>query len=292
MERMLGYVCRALWRLIWGRQAGRTVATAGWLAACLYLAVPGPLVGSGHAWAQTAQSYAWRQDAVLPDQTLAARIAAPSGFTRIELPPNSFGAWLRGLPLKPSGAPVLLFNGSPKPNQTVHAAVIDIDTGTRDLQQCADAVMRLRAEWLYGSGQHRRIAFNNTQGKRLSLPTPYDAKPKRKQFERYMIKVFAYAGTYSLAREMKPRAIAGLMPGDMFIMGGFPGHAVLVADVVENAATRERRFLLLQSYMPAQDIHVLRNPADPSTPWYPASFGSQLVTPEWTFPADALKTWP
>ena len=69
--------------------------------------------------------------------------------------------------------------------------------------------------------------------------------------------VFAWAGTYSLERELKPAALADIAAGDVFIKGGFPGHAVLVADVVENRTTGEKRFLLLQSYMPAQDIHVL-----------------------------------
>ncbi len=66
----------------------------------------------------------------------------------------------------------------------------------------------------------------------------------------------------------------------MFIKGGFPGHAVLVTDVVVNRATGERRFLLTQSYMPAQEIHVLINPAaaDRSV-WYGADFGETLVTP-------------
>ena len=73
--------------------------------------------------------------------------------------------------------------------------------------------------------------------------------------------VFAYAGTYSLAHELKPAPLATLQIGDVFIKGGFPGHAVLVADVVENAQTGEKRFLLVQSYMPAQEMHVLKNPA-------------------------------
>ncbi len=59
----------------------------------------------------------------------------------------------------------------------------------------------------------------------------------------------------------------------MFIKGGFPGHAVLVADVAENATTGEKRFLLVQSYMPAQQMHVLKNPAAADgSPWYPAAF--------------------
>ncbi len=82
--------------------------------------------------------------------------------------------------------------------------------------------------------------------------------------------VFAWAGTHSLERELKPAALAGIAAGDVFIKGGFPGHAVLVADVVENRATGEKRFLLLQSYMPAQDIHVLKNPAGGGSPVVPA----------------------
>jgi hypothetical protein len=79
----------------------------------------------------------------------------------------------------------------------------------------------------------------------------------------------------------------------VFIKGGFPGHAVLVADMVENRQTGEKRFLLLQSYMPAQDIHVLKNPkSEDGTPWYTTAIGDQLVTPEWVFPKTALKRWP
>jgi hypothetical protein len=81
--------------------------------------------------------------------------------------------------------------------------------------------------------------------------------------------------------------------GDVVIKGGFPGHAVLVADVVRNPSTGEKRFLLLQSYMPAQEIHVLKNPANADgSPWYKTDIGLLLETPEWTFPHTALKRWP
>jgi hypothetical protein len=41
--------------------------------------------------------------------------------------------------------------------------------------------------------------------------------------------------------------------------------------------------LLGQSYMPAQQFHVLRNPADAAlSPWYRAdALASGLMTPEW-----------
>ena len=66
----------------------------------------------------------------------------------------------------------------------------------------------------------------------------------------------------------------------------------MVADMASNAAG-ERGFLLLQSYMPAQDIHVLNNPASrDGAPWYAAPAGYPFVTPEWTFPVGSLKRWP
>ncbi len=97
--------------------------------------------------------------------------------------------------------------------------------------------------------------------------------------------VFAYAGTYSLEHELKPVTAEAIEIGDVFVKGGFPGHAVLVADMASNPQTGERRFLLVQSYMPAQEMHVLKNPAaSDGSPWYPAAFEGALVTPEWTFP--------
>ena len=67
--------------------------------------------------------------------------------------------------------------------------------------------------------------------------------------------------------------------------------AVLVADVARSAAG-ETRFLLLQSFMPAQQMHILKNlqNADAS-PWYPLDFGDRLLTPEWVFPRDSLRRW-
>jgi hypothetical protein len=49
--------------------------------------------------------------------------------------------------------------------------------------------------------------------------------------------------------------------------------------------------MLAQSYMPAQEIHVLKNPvSDKLNPWYEAKKGA-IETPEWTFGSDDLKSW-
>jgi len=36
--------------------------------------------------------------------------------------------------------------------------------------------------------------------------------------------------------------------------------------------------------MPAQDIHILKNPGNPElSPWYIVGKGERLITPEWIF---------
>jgi hypothetical protein len=236
-----------------------------------------------------APRYLWHTEANAGGPgTLAGRISPPAGFERIPVAPGSFAEWLRGLPLKPEGTPVRLYDGRLKWSQDKHVAVIDIDTGTRNLQQCADAVMRLRAEYLLASGHARDIAFNDTDGKRRAFR---GEAGDRKAFQRYMIQVFAYAGTYSLEREMLKAPVSAIRIGDVFIKGGFPGHVVIVVDMAANSEGGEQRFLLAQSYMPAQDMHILKNPkSEDGSPWYKLpETGRELITPEWIFEPGQLR---
>ncbi len=237
--------------------------------------------------------------------TIEGRIDVPKGFKRKGAPPGSFAAWLRGLPVKPGRPPVRLFNGGLKLNQEAHHVVLEVDVGKRDLQQCADAVMRLRAEYLHqadsevcfrftdGSparwtewmnGMRPRISARKTEWqKSANVDASYTS------FRRYLDIVFGYAGTFSLAHELERVPDASrIEAGDVFIQGGFPGHAVLVVDVAEDAHGR-RAVLLAQSYMPAQDIHILRNPKSPDSPWYVIADDEPLTTPEWDFPAGSLR---
>ncbi len=243
--------------------------------------------------------------------TLAARFPPPPNFARQPVAATSFAAWLRDLKLLPDGSPVRLHTGSLKPRQDVHAAVIDTDVGSRDLQQCADAVMRLRAEWLFASGRAAEVAFNDTgegrpmafsrwsegwrpkaDGRKLVWSRTAAPDSSYAAFRTYLDSVFSWAGTVSLERELLAASIPEVAAGDVVIRGGFPGHAVIVADVATAAQAAERRVLLAQSFMPAQSIHVLKNPSgSDGSPWYLLRDGQPIVTPEWTFPPGSLKRW-
>ncbi len=238
--------------------------------------------------------------------TVATRFSVPNGYTRKSYAVGTFGNYLQQLPLKPAGTLTKRYNGETKPNK-VAAAVIDVSVGNSDLQQCADAIMRLRAEWLFAEKRFDDIAFDLTngfnmkysewkKGKRLNSAcngwtTGGTASETHDDFMNYMKKIFTYAGTLSLSNELQPKEIANLEVGDVFIKGGSPGHAVIVVDAAEG---REGKiFMLAQSYMPAQDIEILKNPNNAGmSPWFKASEIGILETPEWDFQWSQLKTWP
>ena len=214
-------------------------------------------------------------------------IPVPEGFFRRQVPGNSFPGWLRNLPLKKDRT-VYLYNGQKKKNQLAQYAVLDISTGNRDIQQCADAVIRLRAEYFFEKKNEVPISFIDFSGKEYR----WNGGHNRQQFDSYLANVFGWCGSASLEKQMKKVMNAeDMQPGDVFVKGGFPGHAVIVADMAENASG-EKIFMLAQGYMPAQDIHILVNPLDAEGgPWYYLTDADKIYTPEWTFSIEQLKRW-
>jgi hypothetical protein len=82
-----------------------------------------------------------------------------------------------------------------------------------------------------------------------------------------------------------------IQPGDVFIKGGFPGHAMMVADVAVNDKGK-KIFILLQSYMPAQDIHIVKNLTNSDlSPWYEVDTAHKIITPGWVFTQNQLRSW-
>ena len=239
---------------------------------------------------------------------LLNRIQVPEGYERSKIYMGSFADWLRHLPLLSGNPAVKLYNKELKNNQTAQFAVLNIDIGNEDLQQCADAVMRLKAEYHYSKKEFSKIHFNFTngdnatyskwiegyrpilKGNKVSWTKTAQKDSSYKNFKAYLRQVFMYAGTSSLSKELLTIPKETIQAGDVFIHGGFPGHAVIVLDIAFNEKTEEKIFIIAQSYMPAQDIHILKNPLVEKSPWYSIKFETSLETPEWTFePTEAKR---
>jgi hypothetical protein len=240
-------------------------------------------------------------------QTISTRFAPPKGFTRQEASSSSYTTFLRNIELKPHGTLVHLYNGAEKHNK-VADAVLRFDVGKTDLQQCADAVMRIRSEYLFNQKKYDAIHFNFTNGFRAeynrwkngeriavkgnTCSWVKKTKPdsSHETFRNYLDMVYSYAGSLSLSKELQPvDDLQAIKAGDVFIIGGSPGHAVTVMDIAVNKAG-EKVFLLSQSYMPAQDIHVLKNLNNLDiSPWYKVKdIKDVLETPEYTFESNNL----
>ena len=241
------------------------------------------------------------------ENALINQIPTPGNYNRVITKSHTFQNWLQFLPLFSEGKKVNLYNGELKYNQNIHERVIDLDVGKRDLQQCADAVMRMRSEFFYSKKEFEKIHFNFTNGTKVSFEDWRNGRrPKVSgnkveftegnkkddsypNFKKYLIQIFNYAGTASLEKEMKSISLNEMKIGDVLIQGGHPGHAVLVVDMAENNRG-EKMYLLAQSYMPAQEFHILKNLYHHEiSPWYQLDGSREIQTPEWKFSANDLR---
>lgn len=224
------------------------------------------------------------------------RFLPPPGYKWINEQPGSFGAYLQTFPLYPHGTSVIKYDGTPIENQTSHAAVLKLDVGDRDLQQCADAVMRLRAEYLFAAKRFSEIGFHFTSGHYVDwLSYSRGRRPQingnyvrfvettakgdtNKQFRDYLNLIYSYAGTISLYKETIPvTADEQIKAGNILITPGSPGHVVLIAGKAANEKG-EALYLLVQGYTPAQSVHVLANPFDPELhPWYKLRLSANVI---------------
>jgi hypothetical protein len=230
-----------------------------------------------------------RTTVINTSNTVVSRFKAPSGYRQSLVPKNSFSEWLLRQQLKPMGTPTLTYLGNVARTNRYTAAVLNTSVGKNGLQQCADAAIRLIAEYLYSKKDYHALHFNFTSGfncdfihfaegyryqqngtwKKLG-PKSYS----RDTFLKYLDLVFSYAGTLSLEKELKPVTNAtDIQVGDVFIKGGSPGHCFIVMNVIENKATRQKKFLLAQSFIPAQNIQIIKS----DSPWF--SFDEYALIP-------------
>ncbi len=232
---------------------------------------------------------------------LKQRILPPEGFKRATQPRDSWGEFLENLPLQPEGSEVIQYNGVPISNQNSHIAIINYDVGKRNLQQCADAVLRLRAEYLWKTDRKAEIEFKFTSGHNFKWldyaqgvrPIVSGNKVKFKKtasenhsyqsFRKYLDIIFMYAGTISVERDLKTvnRAQGNYQIGDVIVKGGSPGHAVIIVDRAKNSQGKFV-YLLAQSYMPAQSIHVM-DQGGTYGPWFDIPTEGAFHSSRWYF---------
>ena len=219
-------------------------------------------------------------------------------------PSNSWQQFLKTLPF--ADKPIVDFRGRMVDDQQKHVAIVEFDVGNKDLQQCADALIRLRAEFLFSTNQLNDIGFHFTNGVkynfsdyckgivpvetrnglRLSLNRA-PSQTNHSSLRKYLDIVYAYASTISLEKELKPAGDFEI--GTVIIHAGSPGHCMIIVD--EKTDSRgERLFKLVEGYMPAQTIYVLRNfNASGISPWYKLTKSHSIETASYLFTSYELK---
>lgn len=195
---------------------------------------------------------------------------------------NSWQYFLQQLPVVDK--PIVDYRGREISYQQKHVGIIPYDVGTSDLQQCADALIRLRVEYLFQQKKFGEIGFHFVsgdyytwndyckglrpiaKGNGVKFISGAASDRSHESLRRYLDIVYSYASTISLSKELK--TATDFEVGTIVIHAGSPGHCFIIIDEAKNKAG-EKVYKLAEGYTPAQSIYVLRNlDEDGISPWY------------------------
>lgn len=255
---------------------------------------------------ESGTTYVRPKSVIKKENVLSQRFNPPEGYIRAGSTPGSFAAYLQSLPLKKYGQAPLKYDGTKKYSRTV-ASVVDQKIGDDNLQQCADTIMRLRAEYLYAIGEYSRICFHFVYGFECSWDkwragyrvlqgstNPHwvkRAKPSNSlsTFHQYLDEVFAHASTLSLAAyDMVKIDPADMQVGDAFVRPGSPGHSIIIVDMALNPVTQEKYIITMEGMIPAQQPQITAGNDPRTSPWIAVpylltgKFTSTTTSFEWT----------
>jgi hypothetical protein len=233
--------------------------------------------------------------------TIKTRVKVPEGYRRVSYPEGSFEDYLRNYKLKPFGSKIINYDASEYFWQRGHIGILEVPVPNNGLQQCADALIRIRSEYLWDQNRKDEIGFNFTSGHYCSwMKYAQGYRPKinenkvtfyktatedqsKSNFYRFLNLIFTYSGTLSLDYELKSIKAKDLKIGDMLIKGGSPGHIVMLCDEVDNDQG-DKLFLIFQGNTPAQSVHLVKNLTDNSiSPWYTLEDDAEISVSNYTF---------
>jgi hypothetical protein len=203
--------------------------------------------------------------------TIGTRFNPPEGFTRVELPEDSFGAFLRNYPLKADGDVIYLHDGTIKPDDRFDA-VLKMELGSRGFMRNTNLLLRLRGEYLYSIGRYEDIEFHflsgflfpfarwaageriHVDGSRVSWSAPAaqpDDSPE--SLRSFLYTLFIYSNSTAIRQDLMQAA--RVEAGHVFLSHGGAVIADMAAD--ENGRTA---ILLVRGGDPEQEGYVMRNP--------------------------------
>lgn len=234
--------------------------------------------------------------------TIKSRVNIPNGYKRAIYKKGSFQEYLRNYTLKSFGAKIINYDDTEYFWQNGHIGILDIPVPKNGLQQCADALIRIRSEYLWDKDRKAEIGFNFTSGHYCSWKQYADGyRPKingnkvsfhkassvnhsKENFYKYLNLIYMYSGTLSLYNELpKVNSASDLMIGDMLIKGGSLGHIVMICDEIINSKG-EKLFLLFQGNTPAQSVHLVKNLENSEiSPWYQLEKDMIIPVSNYTF---------
>lgn len=178
----------------------------------------------------------------------------PEGFKRTSNTTDSYGDYLRSLPIK-SDNKIALWTGEHLPKDTYNSlAVLDVSLLFKEnLEQCADFSMRLWSDYLKHSKQLNELALYDFYGNKKPF------LESGRSYLSYLRWHMAYSNSYSIKLGAKPvRLLSELQAGDMFVQNqgdGGIGHVSVVIDHAENEFGH-KLYLVGYSFMPAQQFHI------------------------------------
>lgn len=167
-------------------------------------------------------------------KTITSRVKIPKGFTRVKYPENSFQSFIQNYQLKNYGAEVINYDGSKYFYQSGHIGVLELSVPKNGLQQCADALIRLRSEYLWKTNQKDKIGFEFTsghycswkkyaegyrpkiKGNKVTFHKTVKANHSKANFYKYLNLIYTYSGTLSLYNEL-PKIKNNFEVGDMLV---------------------------------------------------------------------------